>query len=250
MSNLGIFGGLSATAWRRYTPDIKGFSTTGGSIVQPILGDPTQRLGKYLITNQGLVIGHAQITFSAADSLGSNDTVWGVSLPARALGATDLPIGTAMLWQGAAANPSLMLVGQLTPMDPLLPAGTQGAQSQFGQVFISKLIAYGSGAIANNFSAIQITHGLGETPVASDIHVTWTNGPSTNPQGWWIDGITSTVFNLNVRSGSTVTSASFAWKIEAEPNASAGFALLMSSTKPWTWASGHSIGFTFQYQLG
>lgn len=245
--------GLNASGWQNYRPLLRGFSFLGGGITQPILSDERNSIGRYTITNQGFVKGQAQITFAAADALGSGETVWGIRLPFpanRSSGGADLPIGTAFLWQGSAANPQLNLIGQVTLMDPLEPAGSQGREDSFVQVFLSKLISFGSVTFGSASLTSTVTHGLasGYTPNAYDIKLTLTNTPSTNPQWISAQNIGATTFDIVLRASATTTPATVAWKIESEPNNSSGFALLMNSQKPWAWAAGHSIGINFEYE--
>lgn len=321
--NPGLNTGIKQPNWRNYIPNIKSFSAIGGT-TDPILSDETVRLGRYIVTNQGMVKGFAQITFQSADTFGSGETVWGITLPypaSRSSGGADLPIGQAFLWKGNSANPSVNMIGQVSLMDPLLSGGNQTNEDYFAQVFLRQNIAYSTGrstsadgvtnttttitsasaaftsldvnhvisgtdiptgttiaSVTNSTTAvlsaaatgshtgitftispnvgftsgatsITVNHGMsGYTPVAYDIHIAKVNNPSSNSQWWNIANITSTGFDIVIKNSSTTTPAQFTWKIESEPNGSVGFSLLMSSSKPWTWAAGHSIGINFEYE--
>lgn len=244
MSNVGIFPGTNASSWQNYTPKL----ICANTATQPILSDPRYSLGRWVETNQGKIKFFAQITFQAADTFGAGE-IYGISLPFpanRSSGGADLPIGTAFLWQGSSASPQLNMTGLCSLMDPTTPA-KQGQEDSYVQTFLTECSSFGTVQMASGTTGTGITqtvtHNLGLTPSAYDIHVVPTNSPSTNPQWWYVDTITSTTFNLNIKVGNTgATQASFSWRARAWPNSSANFAVLMNYQRPWTWAAGHVIG--------
>lgn len=248
--NDGVVSGVQADLWRQYQPTIRGFSSSGSGITQPVLNSAVT-FGEYWNSGQGRVLCRGSIQFASDSTFGSGESVWGISLPFpanRSSGGADLPIGEAWLWQGSSADPQLNMSGIPTLMDPLSPGGTQSQEDSYFQIFVPYLISFGTGSIATGATSTTITHGLAETPAAFDIQVTATNAPSTTPKIVYVDTITSTQFNVNIVSSSATTGLTFAWKCRAEPNSSTEFALLASHLKPWTWASGHSISWLIEYE--
>lgn len=80
----------------------------------------------------------------------------------------------------------------------------------------------GVATIANGTTSITVTHGLGNpyatvpvtlTPKLQDIKVTPTNNPTNDPGWFYISGITSTQFVINVRNQPGTSGATFAWQV-------------------------------------
>jgi hypothetical protein len=248
--NYGTPDGLDAGLWKQFDPQIAGFSFAGTGITQPNLST-CPRYGQFWQSGQGRVMYQGAIQFDSTVSFGSGETVWGLRLPVpanRSSGGADLPIGNAWLWQGSSADPQLNMQAIPTLMDPLLPGGNQGMEDYFFQLFNSYLISYGTGSIATSATSTTITHNLGVTPAAYDIHITCTNNPSTTPKLVYVSNIGATTFDVNVGTSSATTGLTFAWKCRAEPNSSTGFSLLVNHLKPWVWASGHVVSWQIEYE--
>lgn len=70
--------------------------------------------------------------------------------------------------------------------------------------------AAGTATVANGATTATVTHGLAQTPTAGNIAVTPTNNMGTAAK-FWISGITSTQFTINVNADPGATTATFAW---------------------------------------
>ena len=116
------------------------------------------------------------------------------------------------------------------------------------QVFLTECVSSGTAAMTSGVGTATVTHNLGLTPAAYDIHVVPTNTPSTNAQWWSVQNITSTTFDIVVKATSTTTPATFAWQARAWPNSSVQFGVLMNYQRPWLWAATHSIGISGEYE--
>lgn len=246
MSNAGLIAGLKPTPWTDYVPRIV---ATGGTPVQHVVSDERNVKGRFLVGNQGLVKVFIGITLVAGDTLPSGETFgWYVSLPAvanRASGGADLPIGTAMLWQGAAADPSPLMIGQVLLADPAIPV-TQGREDRFCMVAIAGTLGYGTATIPSGSTSVTVTHGLGGTPNAYDLRIVLTNTPTTNPQWWSVQNIGATTFDIVVKTNPSTTGATFAWKADCFPNGTLN--QIMGSNRPWVWAAGHRINMQLEYE--
>lgn len=248
MSNVGFVAGQNTNAWKKYEPRLRAF---GGSPVQHAPSDERNLQGRWLLTNQGLVKFFTQITFAAGDTLPSGETFClAITLPYpanRSSGGADLPIGTAMLWQGPSANPSPMMIGQVSLADAVAGFAAQGEEDKFCQVFLANMIAFGGPVdFASGATTATVTHGLPGAPAAYDIKLTPTNVPSTNTAWYAVQNVTATTFDIVIKTSSTTTPAQFYWKIEALP--SSALFQLMGSRRPWTWAAGHSISIQGEYE--
>jgi hypothetical protein len=164
----------------------------------------------------------------------------------RASGGADLPIGTALLWQGPSANPAPLMLGQISLADPNLPWASQGEEDKHCQVFLQNMVAYGTASQASGSTGVTVAHGLPGTPNAFDFNLVMTNTPSTNPQWASIQNIGATTFDIIVKASSTTTPATFAWSCKPFPGSS--LFQLLGTGRPWNWAAGHSIGLLFQYE--
>lgn len=71
-----------------------------------------------------------------------------------------------------------------------------------------------SATITSGNTSVTVTHGAGYTPSAQDVVVTPTNNPTNDPGNFWIDTITATQFNINVRSNPGASGAIFAWRVD------------------------------------
>lgn len=248
--NNALYDGLAAGLFKDYKPQLKGFNFTNGAITQPLLNSAAT-YGRYYDNGQSLIVYSGSIQFASDTTFGSGESVWGISLPVpanRSLGGADIPLGYSWLWQGSAADPQVNMTCTPTLMDPLYPGGNQGGEDRYFQVFLPYLISFGTGSIATSATSTTITHNLGETPSARDVRVQATNAPSTTPKSIYVSNLTSTTFDVNVVSSSSTTGLTFAWEVVALPNSSSEFALLMNHTRPWTWASGHSISWQIEYE--
>ncbi len=259
MSTRGLPTGLgSESSWQRFTPDLRAFVHTGGSNpTQPALNS-ADCTGHYVYERQtGLVTYQGRIQFASDTTYGSGDDVWGVRLPVpayRSLGGADLLVGAGWAWQGSAGNRNVPL--RATLMDPLPPDGMNSNEDYYIQFFLPYTVATGTGTLpGSNGTSVTVTHASsgtnGLTPNAFDINVVPTNSASTAPGEIYVDTITSTQFNVNVRAGATTTPQTFAWKVRAEPNATVLFDLLVNSQRPFLpsgWASGYQLSWHVQYQ--
>jgi hypothetical protein len=258
VSNKGVFSGATVGSgqWRNYDP-LWLNTNQSGTPTMPDIGNGTKQ-GRYLKLTGGLVVAQVQLIFGSTTTFGNGDfyTI-GLPFPANrwtaTLGSTvaDLPIGTALAWQGSAASPSLTMPLLPTLADPGGGYGTQTNEDYFAHLFYPHALAVGTSSVTNAGPA-TVTHNLGLTPVASDITITPTaiTASSTNPKIVYVDTIGATTFNVNVLtalgSGKTL---SFSWKARAEPNNSAvNFPQLVSYRRPWTWAQNHGIYCQFIYE--
>lgn len=257
MANAGIFPGLNYNGWRDYVPLLRSvvIGSTASASAQPILLEGTAK-GRWHKNNQGLVRFSAVFAFQSGDTFGgvATNNTWMVSLPYpanRSSGGADLPIGQAFMWQGPSANPSPNLIGQVSLGDP---AGSwampEGQDDMHCQVFLSKQIAWGTGAFTSGTTTATITHGMGTgyIPDARDIHIVPTNLPSTNPQWINVANITSTTFDVALKASSTTTPVTFSWKIDSDPNNSVTLSLLLNNQRPWIWAAGHVLTIQGSYE--
>lgn len=253
MSNNGILGGARRNGYQTHDVQLRGFISSG-TPTQPMLKNST-KVARWVRKPNGLVHYYGQIAFGSdmsSGDFGSGETVWGLSLPVpanRSSGGADLPIGTGFAWQGSSANPSVNMTMIATLMDPL--AGGGGAQTQedsYAQLFVPYLLSYGTGTITSGTTSTTITHNLGHTPVAYDIHIRPTNNTTANPGHIYVDTIGATTFAVNCKNNPSTSGLSFSWKARAEPNGSTTFDLLAARNKPWTWASGHVLGWNLTYE--
>lgn len=248
MSNRGVIGGVRIPGWQSYTPNLREFSNAGTGITQPSLGNSIA-VARWMRDPSGKVFYYGQITFGSTATFGSGGSVWGLTLPypaSRSSGGADLPIGTAMAWQGTASNRNMVLTPTL--MDPLSPGGTNGAEDDYAQFFCSRLVASGTGSIASAATSTTITHGLANTPTATDIRITPTATTTNNCGIWYVDTIGSSTFNVNVKAAPGASTFAFSWKAEVDPNNSSEFDLLAAHNKPWTWAANHVLGWSLVYE--
>jgi pectate lyase-like protein len=72
--------------------------------------------------------------------------------------------------------------------------------------------ASGTGTIASGATTAVITHGLAVTPVAKDIVINFTENPTNDPGNFWVSGMTSTQFVLNVRNDPGASNLDFTWQ--------------------------------------
>ncbi len=255
MPNPGTPSGLTAElGWHSYQPTqpiLVCFSLTG-AVTQPLLG-ASSVVAHYQHEKQtGTVRYQGFIQFSSDATFGSSDQVWGVRLPVpayRSLGGADVPIGNGYAWQGSAGNRNMPL--RATLMDPLgFGGGAQTNEDYFCQFFLPYMLATGSGAITSAATSTTITHGLGTTPNAFDIQIMPTATTTNNIVMYYVDTITSTQFNVNVRTAPGASTFAFNWKARCEPNGVAAFDLLVNSGRPFGggWASGYLLGWNVEYQ--
>jgi hypothetical protein len=254
MPNRGIVNGLGTElGWQLFTPSqpiIRAFTAPGdAAATQPLLGASVVN-ARYRYDRQvGNVKYQGNIRFSSDATFGSGDDVWGLLLPIpanRVLGGADQPVGNGMAWQGTAGNRNLML--RPTLMDPLPFGGQQSNEDYYVQFFIEHYLATGTGTITSAATSVTITHGLGGTPAAYDIHVMPTASTTNSIVMYWVDNIGPTSFQVNVRTAPGASGFNFSWKAMALPNDVANFDLLLNSTRPFGWASGYVLGWNVEYQ--
>lgn len=72
--------------------------------------------------------------------------------------------------------------------------------------------AKGTGSIASGATTAVITHGLGITPSAANIHITLTENPTNTPGAVFVTSITSTQFTVNVENDPGASNLDFSWQ--------------------------------------
>ncbi len=259
MPGSGIRSGVTRAAWRSYTPLLHG-TNVSGTPTMPSLGNGLLQ-GRYLDHPSGLVIAQAILVMGSTTTLGDGDAlIMGLPKPANRwtanLGSStaDLPIGSALAWQGDAASPSWPTAMIPTLADPLAGYNLQTNEDYYAHFFVPQWVSQGSGAVISgtNTNTGAINHSLAGTPVASDFNVVCTakSGSPTAPRQVYIDSITSTQFTINVAVAPGVgNSLTFGWKARAEPNnTSLNLPQLLSYRKPWTWATNHMLSAQFVYE--
>lgn len=261
MRNNGLLAGLNKANWRNYDPTWYA-TNTSGTPTMPDIGNGS-KMGRYIKHPSGLVVAEAQLVFGSTTTYGNGDAwIVGLPLPANRWTANlsnnataDLPIGTALAFQGSGASPAMTMPLVPTLADPLAGINLQTNEDYFAHFFCAHAIAAGTGAVisgANTF--VDVAHGMtGILPVASDIELTCVakSGAITSPRAVFIDNITATNFRINVQiAPGGATSITWDWKIRAEPNNSGGINLpqLVSHRRPWIWASGHGLFAQFVYE--
>lgn len=70
--------------------------------------------------------------------------------------------------------------------------------------------ASGTATVANGATSVDVTHGLGFTPVAKNIVLTPTNNLG-NASHFWVSDLGATTFRVNVDADPGATTATFAW---------------------------------------
>jgi hypothetical protein len=135
-------------------------------------------------------------------------------------------------------------------MDPLPLGGTQSNEDYYAQFFLEHMVASGTGSIAAATTSSTITHGLGTTPNVWDIHVVQTANTTTAIGEIFITNVTSTTFDVNVRTAPGASTFVFSWKATVEPNSGgASFDLLVNQKRPFgQWAAGDVLGWSLDYQ--
>lgn len=77
----------------------------------------------------------------------------------------------------------------------------------------------GTDTIASGSTSKSVTHGLAITPRASEIMITFTGDATTDPtRFWWITGIDSNSFTINVHTAPGGSGLGFEWAIIPRPN--------------------------------
>lgn len=261
--NRGLLAGLTADAWKNYTPTITNAGFTGGiAAVQPTAyGAGAIQLGRYQLTRFGFVIAQVFIQFGTGVALGAGDSM-NVRLPVRAnrwsksptfpYGA-DLPIGTGQLWQGSVADPSFqkIIIPTLADQNTLI----NGDEDYHAQMFHSGNMAQGTATIAASGTSIAVTHGLTCKCQAQDITLTPTGTASGSNWGYaYVDTFTTTGFTIRTKSSVGTGGQTFAYTINASPwtdsLGNGAVNQLVAQNRPWVFASGHSIGLELFYEAG
>lgn len=254
--NPGVFPGISKNGWRDYKVDWKGVVPLGQTppTVQPSIGNGTL-VGRYALSPTGVVIVFISLTFGSTTVAGTGDTGYLFSLPLpfnRFVGSSLVSTGFAILQQDPAGSPSFMRIGSPSYTNQGLSTGiNQGEEDYYVQIDGIQTVNAGTGSITNATST-TITHGLGYTPYAWDVLITPTalTAASASPGVLSVQNITSTTFDVVcVTNPGAAKTLSFSWKCDATPgaNASEFFSTLVSSAKPWGWATNHSINLQAMY---
>jgi hypothetical protein len=259
MTVKGIRSGVSRGVWRNYDPMLFG-TNVSGTPTMPDLGNGTLR-GRYLDHPSGLVVAQVELVLGSSSSLGNGDAlIIGLPKPANRWTANlsnnataDLPIGTAQGFKGGVSAPTLTMPFMPTLADPLAGINLQTNEDNFAHFFCAHSISRGTGAVISGTNTfVDVTHDLGMTPVASDIHVqpVSRSGTPASPRAVYIDNITATNFRINVVTAPGAgTSITFDWKIRAEPNNSGvNLPQLVSYRRPWVWGSTDCLKAQFVYE--
>lgn len=72
----------------------------------------------------------------------------------------------------------------------------------------------GTGSIASGATTATITHGLSVTPSVEDILITFAEQGTNDYGRWWISGISSTQFTLNVSADPGASNLDFGWQAQ------------------------------------
>lgn len=252
--NKGLLAGIRSSQWLNYIPALRAFNYSGGTPVDPAIGNGSV-IGRYYKSDSGLVVAGGLITFGSTSTYGSGEDFWGVSMPFpinRSSSGADLTAGVGMAWQGSAASPQLMVPLTPTIMDPAFLGGNQTQEDNFIQFFCPWCLSQGTATITSGNTSVTVNHLMPFTPRAEDIHLVNQTNPTNNTGQLFINGITSTQFVINCRANPGASGLSIGWKVRGEPigpTASLGSGgLLASSLAPYTWAPGHMLGFQAIYE--
>lgn len=143
-------------------------------------------------------------------------------------------------------NKTLPLIPTLA--DPLPPYNLHTQEDYWAHIFIQHSKNTGAGTIAQGATTQTITHNLGLTPIASDIFITPTGNPTTNPQNVSVQNITSTSFDVVSAVSLTTGTLPFEWKAMVEPNSSLNFPQLVNFGRPWAMGPGTVISLKMEYE--
>jgi hypothetical protein len=182
---LGVLAGTRVLDWVPCDTELRGFVVSGSApSTQP--SNPTgTNFAKYLDLGNGLILFKFHFVFDANSVFGTGEHIWAVRLPVpanRASGGADLTDGTALAWQGSAANPQLC-DGVAAVVDG--PDAVR-RQSRDGGLLHPVLLPAPDGDghrldQPTTRPARPITHNVGSTPSAFDINVVPTATTGTNP---------------------------------------------------------------------
>jgi hypothetical protein len=73
--------------------------------------------------------------------------------------------------------------------------------------------AKGTGTINSGTTSATITHGLSYTPTLAEVSIIWGENPTNTVGTWWVSGITSTQFVLNVENDPGASNIDFGWSV-------------------------------------
>lgn len=252
--NRGVLTGTARPGFQLWEPTLRAFVTAGTAApTQPALGNAT-RWAEFMVKPTGRVFYRGGITFGSTTTYGAGEHVWAVDLPVpanRSSGGADIPVGRAWAWQGTAASPQLNVVLTPTLMDPFEPGGRQSQEDSWLHFFTPYVLAKGTGTIASGATAVTVTHGLVDFDASAyDVQVVPTATTTNNCGIWFVDTVTATGFNVNVRSNPGASGFAFAWKVRGEPNGTpdGGLGLLINRNRPYSHVSGHSIAWSVEYE--
>ncbi len=255
MSNRGLYLGDGQPGYQDFDTRLVAFYQAG-TPTQPAIGDGNI-WSRFFVKPNGLVHFYGAVEFGSTSTYGASESVWGIELPVeanRSSGGADIPIGSAWCRKALANDPCPTMSLVPTLMDPI-PGGWHGHQThedKYMQFFLPYLLSYGTGTITattgNTFS-----HGLGNaaygyTPNAADVQVIYTENPTTGPGAHYVSATSTTQVTLGVKTDPGASDLDYAWKVKSEPNSSVQFSLLVSQGHPWSFASGHVIGWNVEYE--
>jgi hypothetical protein len=257
MPNSGPKSGLVGEGlWRPFTPTqpiLRAFVLSGAAPTQPNLGSSTIDAWYAHDKQSGTVTFSGKVALASDFTNASGDHVLGLLLPVpayRSLGGADVPIGTGMAWQGTVANLNVPL--RATLMDPMSTGiGSSTQEDSWAQFFIPYSgYASGTGTITSAATSVTITHNLGHTPTARDFNIMPTAATTNSIVMYYVDTITSTQANVNVRSAPGASGFNFSWSVQSLPNGSATLDLLLNSGRPFGggWVAGYVLSWHLRYQ--
>lgn len=259
----GILAGAKPDTWKDYTPVLRAVQGLGDpAAVQPVLGAGGIARGRYQETLEGFVIAQFYFEFGTSPTPGTA-TAYAISLPKKANRWTkssllpagaDLPIGTARVSQGQAADPSFEMVVIPTLCDPFLSFGP-GDEDGYCQLFHQGCRAQGQATIAASGTSVTVTHGLNDKIRPEDITITATGTPSgSNWQYAYVTISNATQFAISTKASVGTGGQTFAWSINATPWTDSGnnpsiVPMLVRPDAPWVPTAGCLIAGELFYEI-
>jgi hypothetical protein len=223
----GLLDGLERNVWKTYEPEL--LAAANGAITPPSVGGGAHR-GRY-INYRGLVVCQIQTSMGASFVQGVGDCyVW--SLPIPALRSWDGQIIGQGLNYHAVTGDAYNNPTVATLADTWTSLG--GQEDSYLQLFQPYAMTKGTGTIATGTRTVTVTHNLGLTPAAYDIHVIpTTTAPSNSHIPYTISNIGPTTFDVTLFANSTGANWTFEWKCRVEPNNTATTPWLIGPLRPW-----------------
>lgn len=212
------------------------------------------QFGRFVQLSPSLVYVEIQLQFlgAQADSTGAvgSGGVYCISLPPEfplkrtnpgQIERTPLSPGTGMSYLsfGSASVPDVNVECVPVAADPW--ATLNGQEDSYFSAMVPYGVEWGSNSIGAALTVSTINHPLGYAFNAYDVDTVTFKATSTQAiQHPYIDTITTTQFNVNVRQIPSTNGVNFDYKVRAEP-ATGQAGALMSPTMPWDWTKVTSI---------